>query len=106
MLRRILPLALLGLLVGVGSLLAAEAAVTIKALDVDKGTIVVTGKSKAYTLTIAKDVKVVGADGKPLADGMKSKELKEGIGATINYERTSSGDVLRKSAWARANARR
>ena len=48
--RRMLPLALLGLLVGVGSLLAAETAVTIKKLDADKGTIVVTAKRQGLYL--------------------------------------------------------
>ena len=44
--RRMHPLALLGFLVAVGSLLAAERAVTIKKLDEDKRTIVVTAKGR------------------------------------------------------------
>src|SRR6185436_12331002 len=94
--RRMHPLALLGLLVAVGSLLAAEAAVTIKKLDDDKRTIVVTAKGKDYTLTIAKEVKVLGADDKALADGIKSRELKEGALATINYQRDGGTNVLKE----------
>jgi hypothetical protein len=90
------PLALLGLLVAVGSLLAAEAAVTIKKLDDDKRTIVVTAKGKDYTLTIAKDVKVFGSDGNELASDIKYPELKAGVEATINYQRDGRTNVLKE----------
>jgi hypothetical protein len=94
--RRMNPLALLGLLVAVGSLLAAEAAVTIKKLDDDKRTIVVTAKGKDYKLTIAKDVKVFGSDGKALASDIKYPELKAGVEATINYQRDGGTNVLKE----------
>jgi hypothetical protein len=90
------PFALLGLLVCVDSLLAAEAIVTIKRFDADKRTIVVTAKGKDYALTIANDVKVLGADDKPLADGIKSMELKAGVEATINYQRDGGANILKE----------
>src|ERR1051326_599188 len=94
--RHMLPLVLVGLLVGVDSLLAVEAAATIKKLDADKGTIVVTAKGKDYTLTIANDVQVLDVDDKALSGGVKSMELKEGVEVTINYQREGGTNVLKE----------
>ena len=94
--RRQLALGVLGLMIFAGRLPAMEIEATIKRIDADKGMIVIFAKGKDYTLTIAKDIKVLGADGKPLADGVKSRELKEGVAATIDYSRGGSGGVLKQ----------
>ncbi len=85
--RRLLLLAVFALVLLAGSLPAFEAVVTIKKLDVEKGLIVVTGPGgQDHTPKLAKDIKVLGKDGKPLADGIKSKELKEGTVVTVTVE--------------------
>ena len=84
--RRLFTLALVGLLVAVSSLAALEATGTIKKVDVDNGKIVVFANGKDRTLKIDKDIKVLGTDGKPLADGIKSKEMKEGAEVTITVD--------------------
>src|SRR5258706_10259303 len=78
---------------------------TIKKLDADQGRIVVTAKGKDYTLTVGKDVKVLGADGTALADGIKSTELKEGAEVTINYARDAGTPALKEIRLGKPPAR-
>lgn len=99
--RRLLLLAVFALVLLAGSLPAFEAVVTIKKLDVEKGLIVVTGPGgQDHTPKLAKDIKVLGKDGKPLADGIKSKELKEGTVVTVTVEPEGGIRPSRPSDWA------
>lgn len=83
------------LLLPAGTLLALEAVGTIKRIDVDKGVVVVFANGQDRTLKIDKDVKVLDAQGKDLAGGLKSGELKEGTEVTVTVDREGGGPVLK-----------
>jgi hypothetical protein len=84
------------LLLAAPSLFALEAVGTVRRLDSEQGVLVVFANGAERTLSIAKDVKILGADGTPLADGLAAKELKEGAEVTVTVERAgSSGPELR-----------
>jgi hypothetical protein len=85
----------LGLLVGVGGLLAFEAVGTIKKVDADKGVLFIHANGKDRTVKVAKDVKVRDTDGKELADGLRARELKEGAEVTVTVEREDGGPVIK-----------
>jgi hypothetical protein len=78
-----------------GILPAFEVEAVIKRVDVEKGVIVFTADQKDRTVQIPKDVKVLDADGKELADGVKAKELKEGASVTLTVERQGDRPVLK-----------
>lgn len=85
----------LGLLPMGGNALALEAVGTIKRIDVEKGVLVVHANGQDRTLTTARDVEALGADGKPLPDGLRAKEFKEGAEVTVTVDRAATGPVLR-----------
>jgi hypothetical protein len=93
--RRMFPIAALALTLCAGSLLAFDAPGVIKKVDVEKGLLFVHAGGQDRTVKIDKDVKVLGTDGKPLADGLKAKELKEGAEVTITVERVDGGPVIK-----------
>jgi hypothetical protein len=68
------------------SLAAFDAIGTIMKVDVEKNVLYINANGKDRTVNIDKDVKVLDKDGKPLADGLKSKELKEGVEVTVTVE--------------------
>ena len=72
MLRRFAA-AVLGLFFLSGSLLALQAVGTIKKVDADKGVVIVHAGGKDRTLKVDKEIKVLDAKGKPLADGLKQR---------------------------------
>jgi hypothetical protein len=73
--------------IGVGTLLADELKGKVKSVDTEKMQLVVTDDSgKEQTVTIGKEAKFVGPNGKPQSKGLKSKMLKEGAPVTITYE--------------------
>jgi hypothetical protein len=72
-----------------------ETPATVKKVDAEKGQLVVQVGGEERTLPIAGDAKVLGTDDKPLADGLKSKELKEGAGVTLRVAREESGPVIK-----------
>jgi hypothetical protein len=84
-----------GLLVTVSAVLALGAPATIKKIDADRGTIRVFAGGKDRELKIAADVKVIGKDGKPVADGIKSQELKEGTECMITVDTDAAPPVLK-----------
>jgi Cu/Ag efflux protein CusF len=92
--RRSSMLAVFGLLIGAATALAFEVQGTIKKIDPDTGVVVaITGQDR--TVRVPKDVKVLDAAGKPLADGLKAKELKEGAAVTLTVERENDKPVIR-----------
>jgi hypothetical protein len=94
--RRSIIAALLALLAGAHGALALEAQGTLKTVDAEKGTLVVFANGQDRYLQIADDVKVNGADGKPLEGGIKAKELKAGTVVTVTVDvGGGSGPVLR-----------
>jgi hypothetical protein len=95
--------ALLVLLAGAQAALALEATGTLKTVDAEKGTMVVFANGKDRDLKTADDVKVLGADGKPLDGGIRAKELKEGTEVTVTVETGGgSGPILRAIRLGRA----
>ena len=79
----------------VGGLLAFDVVGTIKKVDADKGVLIVNANGQDRTLKAAKDLKVLDAKGKDLADGLKSKELKEGAQVTLTVERDGNEAILK-----------
>src|SRR5262249_4568818 len=76
--KRALLIAALALAVTAQNTAAFDAVGTIKKVDAEKGVLYIHANGQDRTVKIDKDVKVLGADGKPLADGLKAKELKDG----------------------------
>lgn len=83
------------LLTLVGSLSAFEAVGTIKKIDVEKGVLIIQAKDQERTVKVDKAVKVLDAKGNELADGLKAKELKEGVEATFTVERENNEPVIK-----------
>jgi hypothetical protein len=79
----------------VNSAPAFDAVGTIKKVDTDKGVLFIHANGQDRTVKIDKEVKVLDADGKPLADGLKSKELKEGAEITVTVDRGADGPVIK-----------
>lgn len=83
------------LLVLAGSLLAFEVPGTIQKVDAEKGTIVIKVNGQERTVKADKGIKVLDKEGKELADGLKSKELKEGIEVTFTIEQEKNEPVIK-----------
>src|SRR4051812_21216239 len=73
---------------------AQDAVGTLQKIDADKGVLHIHAAGQDRTVKLARDVKVLGSDGKPLPDGIKSKELKEGAEVTVTRERGDGGPVI------------
>jgi hypothetical protein len=93
--RRVFLIAACGLLLFASGLRAFEVLGTIKRVDAEKSTLFVHAGGQDRTVRVAKDVKVLGDDGKPLTEGLKAKELKEGTVVTITVEREDGGPVIK-----------
>jgi len=65
---------------------ALEAVGVIKSIDPQAGTMVVFAGGQDRNLTAEKDVRVLDKDGKPLAGGLASKELKPDVTVTVVVE--------------------
>jgi hypothetical protein len=87
--------AVLGLLLMGGNLLALEAVGTIREVEVEKRVLHIHANGRDRAVPTAGDVKVLGNDGKPLAEGLRSTELKEGVEVTILVARGDAGPVVR-----------
>jgi hypothetical protein len=102
--RRLFSTALLGLLVSTGTSSAFDVPGTIMKVDVEKLLLYVHAGGQDRTVKIDKDVKVLGTDGKPLPDGLKAKELKEGAEVTITVERVENAPVIKAIRLGKAPA--
>jgi hypothetical protein len=94
----------LGLVLCAGSRLAFDAVGTITKVDVQNRVLFIHANGQDRTVKIAHDVKVLGTDGKPLADGLKAKELKEGTEVTVTVEREEGGPVIKAISLGRPAA--
>jgi hypothetical protein len=83
---------------------AFDAVGTIKKVDADKAVLSIHANGQDRTVKIDKEVKVLGADGKPLADGLKAKELKEGAEVTVTVERGNDGPIIKAIRLGRSDA--
>ncbi|HEX3151799.1 MAG TPA: hypothetical protein VHR66_27250 [Gemmataceae bacterium] len=82
-------------LILIAPLAAFDAVGTVKKVDAEKSVLYVFANGQDRTVPIDKDAKILGADGKPLADGLKSKELKEGAEVTLTVERGDAGPIIK-----------
>src|SRR5262249_47812139 len=79
----------------VGGVFAFEAAGTIQKVDTENGQVVIRVNGQERTVKAAKDIQVVDREGKKLADGLKSKELKEGVEATFTIEPARNEPIIK-----------
>lgn len=77
-----------------GTLLAFEAVGTIKEVDAEKGVLHIYANGQDRHVTTARDIEILGTDGKPLAGGLKSKELKKGLEVSISLYKGDLGPVV------------
>jgi hypothetical protein len=74
---------------------AFDAVGTLKKIDLQERIIHLFANGQDRMVRAAKDIKVLDANGKDLADGLKSKELKEGIDITVTVEREDNAPVIK-----------
>jgi hypothetical protein len=79
----------------VGGLLAFEATGTIQKVDAEKGVLVIRLNGQDRKVKVTKGIKVLDQSGKELADGLKSKELKEGVEATSAIEPEKNEPIIK-----------
>jgi hypothetical protein len=93
--RYFVQISALALFISVAPLSGFEAVGTLKKVDAETGVLHINAGGQDRTVRIDKDVKVLGTDGKTLADGLKAKELKEGAEVTVTVERGDDGPVIK-----------
>ena len=94
MMRRYRTFSLVVLFSITTALSAFEAVGTLKKIDVEKGMVHLNANGQDRVVPLAKEAKFLDADGKPLTDGMKSKEFKEGTEITVTVDRGDSGPTI------------
>jgi hypothetical protein len=77
-----------------GQLSALEAVGKFKSVDVEKGVVVVFANGQDRQLKIDANVKVLDAEGKDLAGGLKAEAFKEGAEVTVTVDRGQNGMML------------
>ena len=93
--RRLFLFTALTVMLCAGNLLAFDAVGIIKKVDVEKNILFIHANGQDRMVKIAADVKVLGTDGKPLADGLKAKELKEGAEVTVTVEPVGGNPIIK-----------
>ena len=77
-----------------GKLLAFEAAGALGEIDVEGSAIRINANGQDHLARIAKDVRVLREDGQPLANGLRSSELRKGVEVTVSVNRGDMGPVV------------
>jgi len=78
-----------------GAKLAAfEATGTIREIDVERGVLRIFANGQDRSVRIARDASVLGPDGQPVADGLRSQELRNGVEVTISLAKGETGPVM------------
>ncbi|MFO0863080.1 MAG: hypothetical protein U0744_00200 [Gemmataceae bacterium] len=85
---------LVGLLLAVGGAAAFEVRGVLRKVDAGNNTMVVNAGQQERTVRIAKDATFLDEKGQPLAEGIRSKELKEGTAVTLTIERDGNQPVI------------
>jgi hypothetical protein len=78
-----------------GRLLAFEVPGTVQKVDAEKGTLVIRVNGQDRHVKADASIKVLDKEGKELADGLKSKELKEGVEATFTIEQEKNEPIVK-----------
>ena len=73
---------------------AFEAVGTLQGIDLDKGVIRLHANGQDRTVPYAADVQVVGTNGAPLADGLRSPLLKDGAEISVSVDRGAKGPTI------------
>lgn len=79
----------------VGALLAFDVQATIRKVDADTRTIYFSAEQKDRAAKVESGAKILGTDGKPLEDGLKAKELREGAVVTLSIEPVEGKPVIK-----------
>lgn len=82
--RRVFVLVCGAILLSGGSLYAFESTGIIRQIDADRGTLLISVNGRDRTVTLAKEIQVLGTDGRPLANGLRSKEVRAGTEVSIS----------------------
>jgi len=93
--HRSLFLALIGLVVLAGPASAFNAVGTLQKVDVEKGIIYLNANGQDRMVRAARDIKVYGADGKELPEGLKARGLVAGLEITVTVEREDNTPVIK-----------
>ncbi len=93
--RRVGLTVLLGLMLCAGSAAAFDAVGIIKKVDAEKSILFIHAGGQDRMVKVAKDAKFLGTDGKPLADGLKAKEFKEGAEVTVTVEQEDGAPIIK-----------
>lgn len=78
-----------------GSLFGFEAPGVLRKVDADNSTVVVQAGGQERTVKVAADAKFTDEKGAPLADGLKSAQLKPGAEVTLSVEPDDGQPVIR-----------
>lgn len=78
-----------------GTLLAFEVQATLKKIDADTRVISFHANQKDRSAKVETGAKILGADGKPLPDGLKAKELRAGAIATLTIEAVDGKPIIK-----------
>ena len=76
------------------AVLAFDVQATIRKVDLDKGMVFFTSGQMDRAAKVAKDAKILDAQGKPLPDGLKSTEFKPGAVVTLSIEPVDGKPVI------------
>jgi len=102
--RRVSLFVAIAILIVAGRLAAFDAVGTINKVDAEKRLLYIRANGQDRSVEIDKEAKVLDADGKLLADGLKSKELKEGAEVTVTVDRSDNGPVIKAIRLGRGGA--
>jgi len=81
-------------LLAVPSLRAFEATGTLQEIDSVRGVVRLYANGQDRTVSLADDVQIVGTNGTPLAEGIRSPLLKAGTEITVTVERGATGPAI------------
>ncbi len=91
---RIFSAALMGIALFISTASAFDAVGTIKKVDAEKSVLYLFANGQDRMVEVANDAKILDKEGKPLKDGLKSKELGEGVEVTVTVERVDNRSTI------------
>src|SRR5262245_58786883 len=72
-----------------------EVLAVLRKVDIERGVHVVLGGAKERSVKVAKDARFLDEQGQPLAGGIRSNELKEGIAVTLDVEPDGKEPIIK-----------
>ena len=92
---RVLLAALAAVVFRVGTVAALEAAGTLQNVEPTTRVVKMFANGQDRVVLVSEDAQILGVDGKPLAGGLKAKELQRGIAVSIFAEPGDHGPVVK-----------